>query len=131
MNILKLVSATLIVIASTHAFAVDQTLSLKNLERERAAFINDLLSPAILLHERVELLNKRQQHLTDMERMVMRDERLLNSDSTLVKRAFDEYETTFLVHAGAEKSLNAAQQWLDQVKFNNAAILNTRVGFRK
>ncbi|MDT0594059.1 hypothetical protein [Glaciecola petra] len=131
MNVLKLVCVTLITLVSTSVLAIDPALSLKNLERERAALINDLLSPSLMLQERLNLLNKRQQHLTDMERMVMRDERLLNSDSTIVMRAFNEYETTFLVHAGAEKSLSAAQQWLDQVNFNNEAILNARVGFRK
>lgn len=131
MNLIKLICVACIALSSAQVFANDQALSLKNLERERAALINDLLSPSLMLQERLNLLNKRQQHLTDMERMVMRDERLLNSESNIVARAFNDYETTFLVHAGAEKSLSAAQQWLDQVNFNNAAILNARVGFRK
>lgn len=108
-----------------------QTLSLQNLERERAALIQDILSPKLDVSQRQLQLNKRQRQLSDMERMVMRDERLMNSNSTLVKNAFSNYELTFLVHAGAEDKRTASEQWLSKMSITNEAVLNTQVGFRR
>jgi len=110
---------------------VDKALSLQNLERERAAFIQDMLHPSLTLQQRLQKIAKRQRQLSDMERMVMRDERLLASKSMLVKHAFDNYDTTFLVHAGAEQNRNASEQWLAKVNLSSASILNTQAGFRK
>lgn len=107
------------------------TLSLQNLERERAALIQDILSPAFDMQQRQQLLTKRQRQLTDMERMVMRDERLLASKSPLVKNAFKQYELTFLVHAGAEKKRSASEHWLSSMNVTNEAVLSTQVGFRQ
>jgi uncharacterized protein YlxW (UPF0749 family) len=106
-------------------------LSLQNLERERAALIQDLLSPSLDVEQRQVQLKKRQRQLTDMERMVMRDERLLSSSTDLVKNAFGQYELTFLVHAGAEKKRSAGEHWLATMNISNDAILGARVGFRK
>lgn len=107
------------------------TLSLQNLERERAALIQDLLRPDLTIEQRSLQLSKRQRQLTDMERMVMRDERLAQSDSAHVKRAFDDFDRTFLVHAGAENKRNAGEQWLATINMSNQAIMNARMGFRK
>lgn len=107
------------------------TLSLQNLERERAAFVDDLLNLKLDGLQRQQRIVKRQRSLSDMERMVMRDERLLRSDSALVENAFSQYESTFLVHAGAENNISAAQQWLLNIKLSNQAIMNTQSGYRK
>ncbi len=107
------------------------TLSLQNLERERAALIDDLLNPTLNMQERMQKLNKRQRHLTDIERMVMRDERLISQPSKWVKQAFDNYDSTFLVHAGAEQKLKAGQQWLSHIQLTNEAVSNTRMTYRK
>lgn len=106
-------------------------LSLQNLERERAALIQDLLSPSLDVEQRQQQLNKRQRQLTDMERMVMRDERLLSSSSALVRNAFNQYELTFLVHAGAEQKRSAGEHWLAAMNISNDAILGAQAGFRK
>ena len=119
------------VCVSNMASAADKTLSLKNLERERAAMIQDLLNPKLSLDQRLQQLAKRQRHLTDMERMVMRDERLMASKSRLVKQAFENYESTFLVHAGAEQKRSASEQWLANIKLSNKEVLNAKAGFRK
>jgi hypothetical protein len=126
-------SISLITVFSVQSATNSSTndLSLQNLERERAAFIQDLLSPSLDVEQRLVQLKKRQRQLTDMERMVMRDERLLSSSSDLVKNAFGEYELTFLVHAGAEQKLSASEHWLATMNISNDAILGARVGFRK
>ena len=111
--------------------ATNNTLSLQNLERERAALIQDMLSPALNIEQRQQQLAKRQRQLTDMERMVMRDERLLSSTSSLVTNAFSSYELTFLVHAGAERKQSAAQHWLTVMNITGDAVLDSHVGFRK
>jgi hypothetical protein len=122
-------------LSSTNANANSRSsgsiLSLENLERERAAFIQDILSPSLNTQQRRLQLKKRQRQLTDMERMVMRDERLLSSTSPLVKVAFTEYELTFLVHAGAEHKQSASEHWLNQMNVTSEAVLNTQIGFRK
>nr|WP_241664383.1 hypothetical protein [Ningiella ruwaisensis] len=112
------------------SLADDNILSLSNLERERAALINDLLNPALDIEQRIARLDKRERQLTDMERMVIRDERLLNSNHHLVKRAFANYELTFLVHAGAESKQNATSQWLKQVSFDSQDIFKAKAGYR-
>ncbi len=134
----KLFISTILVCASVNAFSASkdaleskQILSLQNLERERAALVHDMLDPSLDTQSRMQKLNKRQRHLTDMERMVMRDERLLSSNSVLVKNAFSQYSSTFLVHAGAEHNRSASEQWLSNVELSNAAILSSHVGFRK
>lgn len=116
--------------ASAHAIAQDNILSLSNLERERASLISDMLNPALDFEERLTRINNRQRQLTDMERMVIRDERLLASKQHIVKRAFDSYELTFLVHAGAEDKKSASAQWLEQVKFSSTAVMRASAGYR-
>lgn len=130
-TIIKLSACMVLISVSSMVFSADKTLSLQNLERERAAMVQDLLNPKLDVSERIQQLAKRQRQLTDMERMVMRDERLLKSTSRHVKQAFENYDSTFLVHAGAEKKRTASEQWLANIKLSNKSILQTRAGFRK
>ncbi len=139
-SILICMGLTLVVATSAHAttrnystssFTASSTLSLDNLERERAAFIHDLLDVSLDHQTRLQALGKRQRTLVDMERMVMRDERLVNDASHHVQRAFADYESTFLVHAGAETNKTASEQWLANIKLNNQAIMQATPGFRK
>lgn len=104
--------------------------SLKNLERERAALIETFLNHKLSLEQKHTKLMQQQRQLADVERMVLRDERLLSHQSNMVKRAFNDYETTFLVHAGAEKELNAMNQWLLRVNLSNQSIFETKAGYR-
>jgi hypothetical protein len=131
---MKIISVTLLgfalLLPLNGAFAKDNILSLSNLERERSALIHDMLNPNIEVDERLAKLQKRQRQLTDMERMVIRDERLLGSQNAVVKRAFNTYELTFLVHAGAEKEINASSQWLEQVSFSSQSVMQASAGYR-
>ena len=111
------------------ALATEQ-LSLKNLERERAALLADFLNPHLAPEIRANKIKMRERQLTDMERMVMRDDRLVQQQSALVKRAFDDYDLTFLVHAGAEQNKSASAQWLDALQLSDADLLNARAGYR-
>jgi hypothetical protein len=104
--------------------------TLVNLERERAALISLFLNSNLSMEKKLEKLSFKQRQLADMERMVLRDERLLNSDSKTVKRAFGNYDMTFLVHAGAEKEVSAMQQWMLSTNLSNAQIMDTTAGYR-
>jgi hypothetical protein len=138
-NIVSLFSASLILAlflsmsfgASANSSQFDKELfSLKNLERERAALIATFLNNDLSLEQKHAKLMQQQRQLADMERMVLRDERLLSLQSNMVKRAFNDYDTTFLVHAGAESELNAMNQWLLQVNLSNQRIFETKAGYR-
>ncbi|MDT0626822.1 hypothetical protein [Alteromonas sp. W364] len=117
--------------ASANNSKFDKDLfSLKNLERERAALIATFLNNNLSVEKKHAKLMQQQRQLADMERMVLRDERLLSHQSNMVKRAFNDYDTTFLVHAGAENELNAMNQWLLQVNLSNQSIFETKAGYR-
>jgi TolA-binding protein len=117
-------------VSSFAAQAKDPLFSLKNLERERAALISDLLDVEADSQQRMAKIKLKQRQLSDMERMVLRDERLVQSNSRLAQKAFENYDLTFLVHAGAEKQKSATEQWLSQVRLTNKSILNSKAGFR-
>lgn len=134
MKNIYLVMLLIVLVQFTNAHAntlnSDVPLSLQNLERERVVLIDIMLNPALSHEQRLNTLNSKQRLLTDLERMVIRDERLLNSHSIDVRKAFEQYDTTFLVHAGAEKNKSASVQWLTLVGLDNQALLSTKKGFR-
>jgi hypothetical protein len=128
--IAAVLSSAVLLASAGSAIAKDNILSLSNLERERSALIHDMLDPELAFEQRAEKLQKRQRQLTDMERMVMRDERLISSQDFRVKRAFSAYELTFLVHAGAEKQQSASSQWLEQINFDSTAVMNASASYK-
>lgn len=127
---LQKLAAFALLISLSGAVQSNELFTLKNLERERATLIADFLNGALDAQKKQTRLLQRQRQLADMERMVLRDERLLSSKSSMVERAFKDYNTTFLVHAGAEQNLNAMNQWLNNIQLTNNSVLNARAGFR-
>ena len=71
-----------------------------------------------------------QRRLMDMERMVIRDDRLLGSHDSMVNKAFDHYETTFLVHASTEANQHIVDFWLQQLNLDSESILESKRGRR-
>ena len=112
------------------AAANDDIRTLQNLERERAQLLINLLNSELLPAERVQKLAFTQRRLVDMERMTIRDDRLVGSRSPLVRSAFNHYELTFLAHASAERDLSVVDHWFDQIGLNSAAILQSRKRIR-
>ncbi len=130
-NTIRAVSVVaLLCLCSLPLASANELFTLKNLERERATLISDFLSAELDGQKKQQRLQQRQRQLADMERMVLRDERLLNSKSPMVENAFKEYDKTFLVHAGAERQRSAMNQWLNSVNVTNDIILNARAGYR-
>lgn len=120
----------LLCLCSPQLVNANELFTLKNLERERATLISEFLSTSLDSQEKQKRLQHRQRQLADMERMVLRDERLLSAKSSMVDNAFKEYDKTFLVHAGAEQQISAMNKWLKNVNVTNKSVLNARAGYR-
>ena len=97
--------------------------SIENLERERTILVGNLLTPEITAEERQAKLSVSQRRLIDLERIVLRDKSLVGLNTPAVKRAFSNYELTFLVHASVEKNRSLADHWLEQVAITQQTIL--------
>ena len=97
--------------------------SIENLERERTILVGNLLTPEITAEERQAKLSVSQRRLIDLERIVLRDKSLVGLNTPAVKRAFSNYDLTFLVHASVEKNRSLADHWLEQVAITQQTIL--------
>jgi hypothetical protein len=126
----KTIFFVLLYLFSFQLVNANELFTLKNLERERATLISDFLSSKLDSQQKQQRLQQRQRQLADMERMVLRDERLLSTKSTMVDNAFKQYNKTFLVHAGAEDKMSAMDQWLKNVNVTNESVLNAKAGYR-
>lgn len=107
--------ATLTVAAIAIAAGAAQAGSIENLERERAIAIETLLSPEMAPAERHAKIAVSKGRLVDLERIVLRDTSLAGRATPTVKKAFDSYDLTFLVHAATEKNLTVMDHWLEQL----------------
>lgn len=115
---------------SATAYADDTIRSLQNLERERARLINIALSPEIDNLQRQKNIQTMSFNLVDLERMVLRDDRLLGLSHPAVKRAFKNYDLTFISHASMEADQHIVIFWLEQQGLSSENILNGRIGLR-
>ncbi len=104
--------------------------SLETLERERALVLETLLDPTLTAAERQESLATARLRLVDLERMVVRDESLRGRNTPAVRRAFAEYELTFLAHASAEANTTLLDTWLARLGIGSEALAAARRGRR-
>ncbi len=107
-----------------------QAGTLENLERERAIFIDSMLDPEATPVERVEKVRISQRRLIDLERMVLRDSSLTGRNTPTVRRAFENYDLTFLVHASSEKNVSAIDAWLAQIGITTQSLMSAKMGRR-
>ena len=56
--------------------------------------------------------------------------RLLGRNTPTVRRAFENYDLTFLVHAGAERRLALIDLWLQEIGLSTDAVMAARLGRR-
>ena len=125
----NLILAMAVVALVVPAVAV-QAGTLENLERERAILVETLLSPSLTVVEREEKLAVARHRLVDLERMVLRDKSLVGRAGPVVRRAFDNYDLTFIVHASVEKERTLVDHWLEQVGVSTHTLMTARVGRR-
>lgn len=98
--------------------------SIENLERERTILIENLLSPEMTAEERQAKMSIAKRRLIDLERIALRDKSLVGRNTPAVKRAFANYDLTFIVHASVEKNRALADHWLEQVGVTQDDVLN-------
>ncbi len=107
-----------------------QAGTLENLERERAIFIDTLLDPDATPSERTAKAGISKRRLVDLERMVLRDKSLTGRNTPSVRRAFENYDLTFLVHASSEKNVSAIDAWLAQIGITTQSLMSAKMGRR-
>jgi hypothetical protein len=126
-----LVTASIIFVSITNVQAKANPLfTLENLERERAAFLHSLTSTKLNPYQREQKGNHIIKRLIDMERMVLRDDRIAMSNSVMAKKAFQSYELTFLVHAGSESKKAPMAHWLHSLNITEENIDKSSSGAR-
>lgn len=103
---------------------------LENLERERAALLSTLLDPALDPDGRQARVDPALRRLVDLERMVLRDPRAVAATSSLARRAFADYDLSFLAHASVERGVSPLDLWLDRLGLSSDRLLAARVGRR-
>ncbi len=104
--------------------------SLENLERERSILLEVMFSPSIengMRHEKLALGKRR---LIDLERILLRDKSVIGRNTPEVRRAFENYDLTFLVHASVDKGLSMVDHWMEQVGVSTHSIMGSRIGRR-
>ncbi len=104
--------------------------TIENLERERAIALETLLAPDMSDKERQTNIELSRTRLVDLERMVLRDDSLKGRNTPTVRRAFQSYELTFLVHAATEKDLSVADNWLEQIGVTTHSLMSAKYGRR-
>ncbi len=104
--------------------------SLENLERERAMMMQALLSADLSAKDRQKNVALSRNRLIDLERMVMRDKKLVGRNTPAVRAAFESYDLTFLVHASMERERALLDHWLAQVGVSTQSLMNAEVGRR-
>ena len=100
---------------------------LENLERERASVIKHILDPELSPSERQKKIQSSKMRLIDLERIVLRDNKLKGRNTPTVRRAFNNYDLTFLLHAATEKNLTLTDGWLSQLGITTQSLMSAQI----
>lgn len=126
----KLMIGALVGLALSPLAAQAESRTLANLERERASLMNVITDDHLSATDRQSKIMAKQRHLMDLERMAIRDDRLIGSSDPKVQKAFNDYDSTFLVHASAEAKQNIVDFWMARLGLETDAILASKLGRR-
>jgi hypothetical protein len=74
------------------------------------------------------MISKRR--LVDLERMVIRDKKLAQNNTPIVRTAFENYNLTFLVHASTEANKTLLDHWLEEIGVSTHSLGTARIGRR-
>ena len=130
MNIAKTILLAPLAVTIVLSAGLAQAGTLENLGRERAILVETLLSPSMAAEEREDKIATSKARLVDLERMVLRDESLKGQNRPVIRKAFENYDLTFLVHASVEKKVSLTDLWLEQIGVSTHSLMNARVGRR-
>ena len=100
--------------------------TVENLERERAILIDTMLDADVTPAEREAKIETSRLRLVDLERMVLRDDSLVGVSTPTVKRAFANYDLTFLIHAASEKEMSVIDNWLEQMGITTQSLMSAK-----
>lgn len=103
---------------------------LESMERERARLITTLLDPDREAHARLAEADTIRRRLIDLERIALRDPETATDTRPIARRAFADYDLTFLAHASVERDMAVLDLWLDRLGLSTGRIMAARVGRR-
>ncbi|MBM3649742.1 MAG: hypothetical protein FJX11_18330 [Alphaproteobacteria bacterium] len=118
--------AALLAVAAAAAAATAGPV--ENLERERAIMLATLLDPNLAPGDRQAKVETAKARLADLERIVLRDSSLAGRNTPAVRRVFENYDLSFLVHAALEKNMAVVDVWFEQMGLTSANVLAARKG---
>ena len=98
-----------------------------NLERERSRVLGHILNKDISIIERKQLIKKSKMRLLDLERIVINDKNINNNPDYNTRKAFDNFELTFLVHTSLERERPISITWLESIGLTTNNLMSTRV----
>lgn len=101
--------------------------TLEDLERARAYLVYTLLAKDMAPADRESRIRSATYRLVDLERRVLRDQRLIGAAGPVVRIAFERYDLTFLVHAAAEKGVAPAELWLGELGLSSAVLAQAKL----
>lgn len=119
----RLIKTCAIALLGTVVAGTAQAGSVENMERERAIMLEAMLNPDLSPQERQGQITTAKRRLVDLERIVLRDKELVGRDTPAVKRAFANYDLTFLVHASGESKLLIMDHWMDQLGVSTQDVM--------
>jgi len=85
--------------------------------------IDTILNVELTPGEREARMEISQRRLVDLERLVLRDDSLIGRNTPVIRRAFGNYDLTFLVHAAAETGMSIMDTWLEQMGLTSQALM--------
>ena len=104
--------------------------TVENMERERAILIETLIDADLEASERAGRVEISRHRLVDLERMVLRDDSLKGRNTPTIRRAFANYDLTFLVHSASEQQVSVIDTWLSQLGLTTQTLMSTHQGRR-
>jgi len=104
--------------------------TLENLERERAIVVETLLDGSLSPKERQNHITLAKRRLIDLERMALRDDKLTGRNTPTVRRAFSNYDLTFMASAAVERNQSIMDNWLAQLGLTTQSLMATKTGRR-
>ena len=120
---IKAFTAAALVAAMTAFSGTAMAGNVENLERERAILIDTMLNADLSPSERETQIETSKRRLVDLERLVLRDDSLIGRNTPVVRRAFGNYDLTFLIHASTEAGMSIMDTWLDQMGLSSQSLM--------
>ena len=120
-------AASLSVLVCAASISDSYAGTLENLERERALVIESILNPELKPEERAEEIERAKPRLVDLERVVLRDSKMKGRNTATVRRAFENYDLTFMLHAATERNLSITDNWLSQIGITTQSVMSAPI----